>query len=69
VAKGRGLPVAEVRPMATGQLYTGCQALNLGLVDRLGGLDKAIDLTVSMAGIRFPELRSKASRLSFLKSY
>jgi len=55
--------------MATGQLYTGCQALNLGLVDRLGGLDKAIDLTVSMAGIRFPELRSKASRLSFLKSY
>lgn len=56
VAEGRNLPVAEVRKLATGQLYTGGQALSLGLVDELGGLDTAIELAANLAGISIPEI-------------
>ncbi len=43
VAEGRGMSAGEVERLATGQLYLGSQALELGLVDRLGGLEDAID--------------------------
>lgn len=51
VAEGRGLPEAEVRRLATGQLYTGRQALEAGLVDTLGGLEEAVDEAEELAGI------------------
>jgi protease-4 len=51
VAEGRNLPQATVRNLATGQLYTGGQALRLGLVDELGGLDKAIEVAAELAGV------------------
>jgi len=56
VADGRGLSQEKVRTLATGQLYTGEQALDLGLVDELGGLTTAIDLAASLAGIEEPEV-------------
>jgi protease-4 len=56
VAKGRGLSEDKVRALATGQLYTGIQAKELGLVDELGGLQTAIDLAASLAGISKPEV-------------
>ena len=67
VAEGRELPVAEVRQLATGQLYTGGQALNLGLVDNLGGLDTAIELAASLAGISIPEIEEYSSPTSFFE--
>ena len=54
VAEGRGLSKEEVRNLATGQLYTGTEAKELGLVDKLGGLDTAIDLAAGLAGIEAP---------------
>jgi len=65
VAEGRGLPVAKVRRLATGQLYTGAQALNLGLVDELGGLDTAIDLAASLAGVSIPVIEEYSPPASF----
>jgi protease-4 len=56
VAKGRGLSEDKVRELATGQLYTGIQAKELGLVDELGGLQTAIDLAASLAGVSKPEV-------------
>ena len=56
VAEGRGLNEEKVRELATGQLYTGVQAKELGLVDELGGLDKAIDVAASLAGIEKPKV-------------
>jgi len=67
VAEGRGLPVAEVRQLATGQLYTGGQALDLGLVDNLGGLDTAIDIAASLAGISIPEIEEYSPPTSFFE--
>ncbi|MBO0708280.1 MAG: S49 family peptidase, partial [Candidatus Dormibacteraeota bacterium] len=42
VAKSRGRTVAEIQPIAGGRVWTGQQALDHGLVDELGGLDRAL---------------------------
>jgi protease-4 len=41
VAEGRHLDKAKLEPLARGQVYTGREALTLGLVDELGGLTEA----------------------------
>jgi protease-4 len=51
VAEGRELSREEVRNLATGQLYTGTEAKELGLVDELGDLNTAINLAMELAGI------------------
>lgn len=43
VAEGRKLPIEKVRPYADGRVLSGEQAFQLGFVDKLGGLDTAID--------------------------
>ena len=67
VAEGRSLPVADVETLATGQLYTGDQALALGLVDELGGVDRAIELAASLAGITAPEVEEYGPSASLLE--
>src|SRR5690606_36771327 len=54
VAEGRKLEKDYVRKLATGQLYLGTQALELGLIDRLGGIEEAIDLAAEIAGLENP---------------
>ncbi len=51
VAEGRGLPVDQVKALADGRVYTGRQALGLGLVDRLGNLPDAIQRAAELGGI------------------
>jgi len=51
VAEGRRLPAARVDEIARGRVWTGAQALERGLVDRLGGLDDAIALAKEKAGL------------------
>ncbi len=51
VAEGRGLSEEEVRKLADGRVYTGQQALALGLVDELGYLDDGIAKAAELGGI------------------
>ncbi|MEO8519701.1 MAG: signal peptide peptidase SppA [Dermatophilaceae bacterium] len=51
VAKGRGRPVAEIEPIARGRVWTGSDALDLGLVDELGGLRDAVRIARQRAGL------------------
>ena len=51
VAEGRGLPREKVLELADGRVYTGRQALELGLVDELGNLPDAIELAAELGGI------------------
>lgn len=67
VAHGRSLPVADVKTLATGQPYTGAQALELRLVDELGGLDRAIELAAGLAGVTAPEVEEYGPSASFLE--
>jgi len=54
VAEGRDMDPDEVRELATGELFIGTQAKELGLVDKLGGLDEAIDYLAEMNELEDP---------------
>ena len=51
VAAGRGLEEARVRSFADGRVFTGSQALELGLVDALGDEEAARLLAAELAGL------------------
>ena len=51
VARGRKMAREQVRDIAEGRVYTGRDALEIGLVDRLGGLDDAVEAVREMANI------------------
>ena len=51
VAKGRNLPMESVREIADGRIYSGKQAMELGLVDELGGLEHSIKLAAKLCGL------------------
>lgn len=58
---------AMVRQLADGKIYTGRQALDIGLVDQIGTLDDAIKLAAKMAGLKGkPRVIEKRRRRSFL---
>lgn len=52
VAKGRKMDRAKVLALADGRVYSGKQALALGLVDRLGGFWDAVSLAQSLAKLK-----------------
>jgi protease-4 len=61
VAEGRDLPPAQVQAIARGRIWSGEDALRLGLVDELGGLPEALAKARELAGIEADapvELRS-----------
>ena len=51
VSLSRNLPEDKVIEYADGRVYTGRQALAIGLIDKLGGLDQAIEEAKERAGI------------------
>lgn len=51
VAEGRGRERGEIDPVADGRVLTGQQALESGLVDRLGGFETAVDRVAELADI------------------
>lgn len=52
VAEGRKLPLTAVKEIADGRIFSGEQALNLKLIDRLGTLQDAIEEAGRLAGIK-----------------
>ncbi|HXT39765.1 MAG TPA: signal peptide peptidase SppA [Candidatus Angelobacter sp.] len=51
VADSRSLKVGQVSAIAGGRVWSGVQALKLGLVDKIGGLDDALTAVVKEAGL------------------
>jgi len=54
VAKGRGLKVEEVVKIADGRVFTGEQAQKIKLVDKLGGMQEAIEYAAKKGGLDLP---------------
>jgi len=52
VAEGRDMSVAEVHEIAQGRVWTGQDALEVGLVDKLGDLDDALATAARMADLQ-----------------
>jgi protease-4 len=59
VAEYRGMEKAAVDEIAQGQVWTGAEALELGLVDELGSLDDSIDAAAELAGLAVGEFGKK----------
>ena len=65
VAEGRKLAEGKVEQLADGSIMTGQQALEIGLVDELGGFEDAIQRAAELAGIEgkpeivYPRKRSR----------
>ncbi len=67
VAEGRKMAPEEVRKLADGRVFTGKQAVNIGLVDELGDLEDAIRVAAKLAGIKGePEVVSKKEKFSLV---
>jgi protease-4 len=52
VAEGRHLKLAQVEKLADGRIFSGEQAVKMGLADSLGSLSDAIDEAGKLAGIK-----------------
>jgi protease IV len=51
VAEGRKLSTAEVDAMGGGRVWAAPDALELGLIDMYGGLEKSIEVAAELAGL------------------
>jgi protease-4 len=69
VVKGRKLDQARVREIADGRIFTGRQAMGLGLVDEMGDLADAISFAAQMVRIKGkPKIvEERRRKLSFLE--
>lgn len=66
VAEGRKMLREDVRKIADGRIFTGEQALKVGLIDEIGNLEDAVKLAGKLSGIKGePEVVSKKERFSF----
>jgi len=52
VAKARQLPLEKVIKIADGRVFTGEEAVSLGLVDKLGNFEDAVALAQKVAGLK-----------------
>lgn len=52
VSEGRGMTVEAVNQVARGRVWTGADALKVGLVDKLGGINDAIRYAAKKAGVK-----------------
>jgi protease-4 len=51
VADGRGLSIETVEEIADGRIFSGAEAMKLGLVDELGNFQDAVNLAKDLSGI------------------
>jgi protease IV len=51
VGEGRNMSRDSVHRIAQGRIWTGTKAKEIGLVDEIGGLDRAIELAAELAGV------------------
>ena len=58
VAENRGMDYEEVLPIAGGRIWAGYKALELGLVDKIGGLDEAVKSAAKRAEIEEYEIKN-----------
>lgn len=67
VAEGRKMLFEDVKKIADGRVFTGEQALKVGLVDELGNLEDAVKTAAKISGIKGePVVVTKKERFSII---
>ena len=69
VSLGRDMDPEKTSLLADGRIFTGEEAKELGLVDRLGNLEDAVDWAGELGGIEgeVPRVYPKQKKMSFLE--
>ena len=68
-ADGRNMSIEEIEKIAEGRVWTGSAAKELGLVDELGGLDKALEIAAQKADIEYYSTISFPEKGNILSSF
>ncbi len=69
VADGRGMSVSAVNEIGRGRIWTGRKALEIGLVDKIGGLEDALEIAAQKAGLEkyrtseYPKVKSPIEQM------
>ena len=66
VSEGRGMSMKAVKELATGECWTGAQAVTAGLCDAVGSVDDAIDMLQSMITKGEKKKTASATRTPFI---
>lgn len=65
---GRSISKEELDKIAQGRVWTGSMAKELGLVDELGGLDKALEIAIAKAGVDAYTVMNYPGKENFFES-
>lgn len=68
-SEGRNMPVEAIEKIAEGRVWTGEMAKELGLVDELGGIDKALEAAAGLAGIENYSVIGKPEKENLFMSF
>ena len=74
VSGGRKMPMEQVRKLAEGRVYTGLEALRIGLVDQIGGIEDAKKHLAQRIGVKRVKtvnitIKKKASVLKRVRQF
>lgn len=67
-ADGRGKTKEEIDQVGQGRVWTGSMALDLGLVDMLGGIDTALEIAIEKAGVEAYTIQNYPGEKSFFET-
>ena len=66
-ADGRGVAVEDIAKIAEGRVWTGSKAKEIGLVDELGDLDKAVGIAAQKAGLAHYSVKAYPEEENFVE--
>ncbi|WP_291529110.1 signal peptide peptidase SppA [Bacteroides sp. UBA939] len=67
-AEGRGITTDEIKKIAEGRVWTGAKAKELGLVDEIGGLDRALEIAVQKVNLEAYTVLAYPGKKSFFET-
>lgn len=68
VAEGRNMTTAQVDSLGQGRVWSGANALEIGLVDEIGGLDDAVKKAVELAKLEDYRIKEMPEQKDFFES-
>lgn len=68
-ADGRGVSTDSINAIGQGRVWTGNQALNIGLIDEIGGIDDAIEAAAELANLYNYETVSYPKQIDFFEAF
>lgn len=69
VSEGRGITTAEVDSIGQGRVWSGVNAIDIGLVDEIGGLDDAVKKAVELSKLEDYRISEYPEKGDFFKQF